>query len=132
MAALLLAPKPAQRIWTATRAQEAAPPGTPATLPRHVDRPGVHAIYLIGLLETVAAATGTLAKLTPAEFDAQILVEHEDADGSVKLLSGYGEVTGRSFYTTEIAVDEGMARVAWLIDGRLVVTDCTQIPLAEE
>lgn len=130
MAALLIGPGAAQRMWAATRTVEGLPPGTPATLPRHVDHPGVHAIYLIAIKETIPAATGTLAKLTPAEFDAQILVEHEDADGSVKLLTGYGEVTGRSFYTTEVAVDEGKARVGWLVNGRLLVGDCNQIDLS--
>lgn len=132
MAGLLIAPRAARRMWEATRRQEAAPPGTPATAPRHVSLPGVHAAYLIVISETVPAATWDRVnvKLAPAEFEAQIAIEHPDQDGSLTMdVHGYGTITGRSFYLTAVTVDPGMARLAWLLDGRLVVTDCTQFEL---
>lgn len=127
---LVLGAKTARRMWAATQQVEGQSRTDP-TGPRHERRVGVHAVYEILLTESIAAATfnaGT-RKLTPVEFTAKILYEHDDADGTLTYHDTELEVNGTSRYLTAITVGAGKGRYAWLIDGRLLITDCTEFDL---
>lgn len=81
------------------------------------------------LTETVAAATFTAAdnKISPTEFTAKRLYfGGNDVD---LLYDDDATVDGLSYYMTAVTVSTGKARVAWLINRRLVVADCTEITL---
>ncbi len=129
MAGVILGKSTARRVWQATQAFEQQN-NSPGTQPNYARFPGAHAIFQIMLTATVAAADWSAGsrKLTPTEFTANILSTHEDGAGAMTYFDDR-TVSGKSYYTTAVTVDSGKGRLAWLVDGRLLVADCSQVNL---
>lgn len=106
---------------------------SPQTQPNYGRFPGAHQVYEILLTATVAAAVPNAAtkKIETVEFTAVVFLMSEDEDGSITWNTGL-EVTGRSAYPDEVTVTEGKGRYGWLIDGRLLITGCTEFDIETE
>lgn len=108
-----------------------------ADLARHGRFPHSSQLDLILITSSVDAAAATLTdgvlKIVPVELTALLFEAHEDNDSDesvqVDLADTSAEVIAHSYYLTQITIASGKGRVGWLVDGRLLLADCTEVDL---